>query len=134
MTSDIIDDLANAQEERTIRCSGQMLAAIQAIDSGMDLRPSESIELLRVAIAALNKVCSSGNDYYEFTEDLNQLSPAAVGQIILKTLPYGRNLDPQGRWPASQKAYWLGVSEELGPEWIESFRAVGAFMKRVEGF
>lgn len=132
-TKDLINEMDERDEQET-ELHKSLVATRQRVEGfGGDFRPSEITEIIALAVALMNEVVEI-SDYHEFTEDLSQLDPRAVGQVILKTLPYGPNLDLNGRWPASQKAYWITVGEELGPDWIETFRSVGAFLKRVEGF
>ena len=98
---------------------------------GGDFRPSESIEIVALAVALLNEVVGE-SDYHENTDELSKLDPRAVGQVILKTLPVSGIHGV--RWTPAEKAFWISVGEEFGPDWIDTFRSVGAFLKRVEGF
>ncbi len=42
------------------------------------------------------------------------------------------NLGNAEEFSAEEKAFWLKVGEELGPDWIAKFRRIGAFMALVE--
>jgi hypothetical protein len=97
---------------------------------GTEIQPATAIEMVRLATALLNAVAETP-DYHEFTEDLCDLSAEATGQVVLKRLPHV--LDG-ARMTTEAKAFWMTVADELGPDWTEAFRMVGAFMKRVESF
>ncbi len=36
--------------------------------------------------------------------------------------------------PVHAKVFWTIAANEMGPDYVDGFRTVGAFMKRVEGF
>lgn len=104
--------------------------------------PSEfalAIETVRAAIVAL-KASDERGDLGELLDAASlgtgPLLPANVmGQLLMELLPLEDA--PEGavaRMPLEAKTYWAAVAEWMGPDWLESYRRVGAFMIKVEGF
>lgn len=129
-------DLEDALDRAAARAGGEEQAMLDAVKYFREvlaaapkvLRPRAVEALVGLSVECLNHVAAE-TDYYEFMEALDSLSAEMVGQVVLKALPA-----PDGRWPVAAKAFWMTVAEELGPDHVETFRSLGAFMKRVDSF
>lgn len=127
MTDEI--ERINESNESALEAIKETAFKVNAL--GEEIQPATAIEMVRLATALLNAACATP-DCQEFTEDLADLTSVAFGQAVLKNLPGA--LADGGRMTAGDKRFYIGVAEELGPDWTEAFRMVGAFMKRVEPF
>lgn len=56
--------------------------------------------------------------------------PQFTAAMVMQLLPH----DGPTRLTNEQKLFWMQFAETLGPDWIQSWRKVGAFMDKVESF
>lgn len=62
------------------------------------------------------------------------LRPRHLAQLIMERLPVPGADDERIKMEDDERLYWLKVADYFGPDWIQSFRKVGAFMQKVESF
>lgn len=61
--------------------------------------------------------------------DTAPMPPDVLAQLLMNVLPLDKST-----MPGNVKAFWAEVGEYMGPDWIASFRKVGAFMHRMDQF
>lgn len=94
-----------------------------------NFRPTEIIELVRLIRDIADAVFVPEVDYRDHTAAFGNMSAWALGQMVMQNL--GHSDEPLY---LEHKVYWLRVASELGPDHIEQFRKVGAYMAKVESF
>lgn len=122
-----VTELADANEAKMNELAKGLKAYLA--ECNHDFRPSEIIELVRLIREIADAVFVPEVDYNEHTQAFGSMSGWALGQMLMQNLG-----DTDGPMYLENKVYWLRVGTELGPDWIEQFRKVGAFMHRADSF
>lgn len=125
MSNETID-----RNDRAVKALAEVKAAFEAL-LPETIEPRTAIEFFRTVSAGAEKL-ETTPDLQEFTAETVAFGPVFTGQLLMEILPSAP--DHGQRMSAMQKAFWLQVAEYMGPDWIDEFRKVGAFMSKVDSF
>ena len=84
------------------------------------------IQHVHDALRHLEEGTDGEDDLPELFADFLIKRTGVLAMILMQNLPHDAK--------SFDKAYWLTIAQEMGPDWIRTFRSVGAFMERVDGF
>lgn len=59
-------------------------------------------------------------------------SPVIFAQLLMQNLHGWAEAGDPEHFHLDEKQFWMVVSEELGPDWLNKFRRVGKFMAEVD--
>lgn len=94
-----------------------------------DNRFATVLQTARDFATAINHPDNEG----DLGELLNEVkfTPEVLAQILMEHLPVP---DINKRLTPEIKMFWMRVATHMGPDWIEEFKNVGAFMSAVDEF